>query len=112
MVTDLQLGSVDHVGPIVGQVKLYGPAEVMKRLNISRQRLTQLQSRPTFPKPLDKIAAGYIWDAADIERWIASTARSGFRRTTSRRSPLASESRGYGRLGLRLPTCLDSGDLG
>jgi prophage regulatory protein len=51
-------------------VKLYAAREVTDRLGISRQRLSQLMQRDDFPEPIEKLHAGYIWLAEDIERWI------------------------------------------
>ncbi|OHV41876.1 MULTISPECIES: helix-turn-helix transcriptional regulator [Pseudofrankia] len=49
-----------------------GAAEVGKRLGVSRQRVSQIAgSDPTFPKPVADLAAGRIWRAEDVERWIA-----------------------------------------
>ncbi|WP_239382678.1 AlpA family transcriptional regulator [Frankia sp. CIT1] len=48
-----------------------GAAEIGKRLGVSRQRVSQLAQDPTFPKPVADLAAGRIWETADVERWIA-----------------------------------------
>lgn len=51
---------------------LMGAAEIGKRLGVSRQRVSQLAADdPTFPKPVAELAAGRVWETADIERWIA-----------------------------------------
>ncbi len=51
---------------------LMGAAEIGKRLGVSRQRVSQLAAAdPTFPKPVAELAAGRVWETADIERWIA-----------------------------------------
>lgn len=51
--------------------KLMGAAEVCERLGIGRTRLRELMRRPTFPQPLKKLTAGYVWDGDQVERWIA-----------------------------------------
>ena len=48
-----------------------GAAEIGKRLGVSRQRVSQLAQDPAFPQPIADLAAGRIWRATDIERWIA-----------------------------------------
>jgi predicted DNA-binding transcriptional regulator AlpA len=47
-----------------------GAAEIGKRLGVSRQRVSQLAQDPAFPQPIADLAAGRIWRATDIERWI------------------------------------------
>lgn len=51
--------------------KLMGAAEVCDRLGIGRTRLRELMRRATFPQPLKKLTAGYIWDGDAIEQWVA-----------------------------------------
>jgi len=50
---------------------LMGVTEVAKRLDVSRQRVHQLRSKPDFPEPVAMLAAGPIWESKDIEDWIA-----------------------------------------
>lgn len=47
-----------------------GVTEVAKRLGVSRQRVHQLRRSAGFPEPTATLAAGPIWESADIERWI------------------------------------------
>jgi predicted DNA-binding transcriptional regulator AlpA len=50
--------------------RLYGSQELQERLGVSRTRVRQLTALPSFPAPIDVIAAGKVWDAAEVERWI------------------------------------------
>jgi prophage regulatory protein len=51
---------------------LMGSQEIRARLGgLSRQRVYQLTSRDTFPAPVADLAQGKVWDAADVEEWIA-----------------------------------------
>lgn len=49
-----------------------GAAEIAARLNLSRQRVTQLTNRPDWPRPYDRLAVGRVWATADVEAWIAA----------------------------------------
>ena len=48
-----------------------GSFEIQQRLKISRQRTYQLVNRRDFPAPKWTLAMGQVWDAADVEAWIA-----------------------------------------
>lgn len=51
--------------------KLVGAAEIAELLDdISRQRVTQLTSRPDFPKPVAVLKMGKVWDIDDVQEWI------------------------------------------
>lgn len=51
---------------------LMGAHEIRMRLGgISRQRVHQITSRPDFPAPIANLAQGKIWQAEDVEKWIA-----------------------------------------
>lgn len=51
--------------------KLVGAAEIAELLDdISRQRVTQLTSRPDFPKPVAVLKMGKVWDIEDVQEWI------------------------------------------
>lgn len=53
--------------------RLVGAHEIRVRFGgISRQRTYQLTSRPDFPKPVADLQQGKVWDAADVEAWIAA----------------------------------------
>jgi prophage regulatory protein len=50
---------------------LMGPGEIRARLGgLSRQRVYQITSNPTFPKPYDELRMGKVWRIEDIEAWI------------------------------------------
>jgi prophage regulatory protein len=50
---------------------LMGPGEIRERLGgLSRQRIYQITSNPTFPKPYDELRMGKVWRVEDIEAWI------------------------------------------
>jgi predicted DNA-binding transcriptional regulator AlpA len=50
---------------------LMGPGEIRDRLGrLSRQRVYQITSSPTFPKPYDQLQMGKVWRIEDVEAWI------------------------------------------
>ena len=49
---------------------LMGAAEIGARLDVSRQRVQQIVSRPDFPAPVAVLGMGKVWEAGDVERWI------------------------------------------
>jgi predicted DNA-binding transcriptional regulator AlpA len=52
-----------------------GTSEIAKLLGVSRQRANQLAQREGFPEPIARLAAGPIWESADIERWAREAGR-------------------------------------
>ena len=50
---------------------LVGITEIAKRLRLSRQRAHVLATGDDFPRPVEGLARGRVWKAADVERWIA-----------------------------------------
>ena len=50
---------------------LVGITEIAKRLRLSRQRAHVLATSDDFPRPVEGLARGRVWKAADVERWIA-----------------------------------------
>ena len=50
---------------------LVGITEIAKRFRLSRQRAHVLATRDDFPRPVEGLARGRVWKAADVERWIA-----------------------------------------
>jgi prophage regulatory protein len=55
---------------IVGK-HLMGAGEIGDRLGgVSRQRVQQIISKPTFPTPYDELQMGKVWLIADVEAWI------------------------------------------
>lgn len=50
---------------------MMGTYEIAERLKVSRERAYQLTGRRDFPEPYQRLRMGQIWDAADVEAWIA-----------------------------------------
>lgn len=48
---------------------LMGVAEIAQLLGVSRQRVTQLAKAEGFPRPVASLAAGPVWESADVEAW-------------------------------------------
>lgn len=59
----------------MSELRLVGSAEIGHFLNVSRQRVTQLQREPGFPEPLADLAMGKVYDFNDIEQWAIETGR-------------------------------------
>lgn len=55
--------------------RLAGVAELAALLGVSKQRVTQLAKTKRFPEPLADLAAGPVWDLADVEAWARETGR-------------------------------------
>lgn len=64
-----------------------GAAEVAESLGISRQRLAELRMRSDFPAPVAELAAGPVWRASTLQRFVASWDRRPGRRPASRSEP-------------------------
>ena len=54
---------------------LMGVAEIARLLGVSRQRVTQLAKSPGFPEPTVVLAAGPVWESADVESWARDVGR-------------------------------------
>jgi hypothetical protein len=54
---------------------LMGVAEIARLLSVSSQRVSQLATTPAFPEPIARLAAGPIWERADVEAWARETGR-------------------------------------
>jgi hypothetical protein len=52
-----------------------GLTEIGQLLGVSRQRAGQLAASEGFPEPTVRLAAGPIWESADVERWARETGR-------------------------------------
>jgi prophage regulatory protein len=53
---------------------LMGAGEIRERLGrLSRQRIYQITSDPSFPKPYDELQMGKVWRIEDVEAWITHT---------------------------------------
>jgi len=59
--------------------ELVGIAEIAEILGVSRQRASQLQTKPDFPGPTATLRAGPVWYAGDISRFADTWARKGGR---------------------------------
>jgi prophage regulatory protein len=57
------------------ETEVLGPHELADLLGVSRQRIYQLTSRPTFP-PGQRLAIGRVWLAHDIRAWAQATGRT------------------------------------
>jgi predicted DNA-binding transcriptional regulator AlpA len=56
---------------------LVGVAEVAQILGISRQRVNVIvRTDPLFPRPVVKLAAGRIWNRAEVEAWATDSGRT------------------------------------
>jgi prophage regulatory protein len=51
---------------------LMGVYEIAVRLGVSRSRASQIVLEKGFPDPAARLAMGVIWEAADVEAWIAT----------------------------------------
>ena len=56
-------------------MKLAGLSEIADLYGFSRQAALKLSRRDDFPKPLDRVKAGPIWDMADVRRHHRSWSR-------------------------------------
>ena len=66
--------------------RLVGLAEVAELLNVSKRSASRYTHRPDFPEPVARLAAGPIWDAAEVEAWAAK--QPPFRAGRPRRRPI------------------------
>ena len=51
-------------------MRLAGIREVAEIAGVSPQRANQLAAKKDFPKPLDRIAAGPVWDRSEVVEWV------------------------------------------
>ena len=56
-------------------MRMMALAEVADLLGISRQRAAILVDRPDFPAPIDTLAVGRIWSAADVGAYAEKRTR-------------------------------------
>jgi prophage regulatory protein len=52
-----------------------GTSEIAELLGVTNQRVDQLARRADFPEPVAVLAAGRIWNRADVEAWARRTGR-------------------------------------
>lgn len=73
----MQQGAYVTQGPTVVLVSydLVGVTEIAAMLGVTTQRVSQLVRTPAFPEPAARLAAGLIWDRADVEQWARETGR-------------------------------------
>lgn len=64
-------------GPSVLLVEydLVGVTEIAAMFGVTTQRVSQLVRTSSFPEPVARLAAGLIWDRADVEAWARETGR-------------------------------------
>jgi prophage regulatory protein len=48
-----------------------GVAEIALRLGVSKSRARQIAGARGFPAPVAKLIMGDVWEAPDVETWIA-----------------------------------------
>ena len=53
-------------------------------LEVSRQRVHELAGRPDFPEPLARLAAGAVWDRAQVAQWEKTWDRKPGRKSQAR----------------------------
>lgn len=56
--------------------RLLGPAELARLIGVSRQRVSQLAQKSTFPAPLAVLEMGSVWALGDLTAWAESTGRT------------------------------------
>jgi predicted DNA-binding transcriptional regulator AlpA len=54
---------------------LMGTTEIAQMLGVSRQRAGQLVRTEGFPLPVVRLAAGPVWESADVDQWARETGR-------------------------------------
>ena len=54
---------------------LVGTSEIAELLGVTNQRVHQLAEQEGFPEPVAVLAAGRIWERADVEAWARRTGR-------------------------------------
>ncbi|MGH2359236.1 MAG: hypothetical protein ACRDGM_01670 [bacterium] len=75
------------------QITLVGIRELAELLGLTRQRASQIAAMRDFPAPLAKLAAGPVWNKANLtwflEDWARQPRRSGPKPGSHRRPKLA-----------------------
>lgn len=56
--------------------RLLGNAEIGRLLGVSRQRVSQLTTRPGFPRPRAILSMGNVWSLTDLQQWADTTGRT------------------------------------
>jgi hypothetical protein len=52
-----------------------GLAEVAVMLGVSKQRVSELRSRPDFPSPIAELASGPVWARSSLARFVSEWPR-------------------------------------
>jgi len=69
-------------------VEVVGATEGARILGVSRQRFYELQEqREDFPRPVQVLGRGSLWDAAELERWGKTRHRPPGRPPADKRNP-------------------------
>lgn len=55
----------------VGTRDLMGTSEIALRLGVGKSRANQIVRERTFPEPAARLIMGPVWEASDVEAWIA-----------------------------------------
>lgn len=55
----------------MGKVVLMGASEIGQRLGVGRSRAHAITRDRDFPEPYQTLTMGSVWDARDVEAWIA-----------------------------------------
>jgi prophage regulatory protein len=69
------LGDYQGLGSLRLKQQLMGTSEIAELLGVTNQRVDQLARRADFPEPVAVLAAGRIWNRADVEAWARRTGR-------------------------------------
>ncbi len=62
--------ALDEQLGVANRPALVGVAEIAERLDVSRQRVSELARSRTFPPPVAELAAGPVWIEASLLRFI------------------------------------------
>jgi predicted DNA-binding transcriptional regulator AlpA len=52
-----------------------GVTEIARRLGCDRRRVYRLAARPDFPRRIQRLAQGSVWDGDEIEAWLIARER-------------------------------------
>ncbi len=52
-----------------------GVSEIAEILGVSKQRVSELRAKPTFPEPVAELAAGPVWTLSSLKRFVAEWPR-------------------------------------
>jgi prophage regulatory protein len=69
------LGDYQGLSSLGLKQELMGTSEIAELFGVTNQRVDQLARRPDFPDPVAVLAAGRIWNRAEVEAWARRTGR-------------------------------------